>query len=442
MWSNWHLQRGCSMTTRAPLTEAEKQYIYDRKQQGASLNRIAQELECSPQTARKWWRYRRDGDTPRARGRPRTGILSTYPEKVRQRAVEFKQAHPHWGPAMVKLEMIRQLGFCAAELPCDERLSALFKEACPEAIQPRQRRHYPEKAPPKARRPHECWQIDEKEAVRVGDQRRANILNVRDPVAALLIASRAFETTTEKGWRKLTRQEVQETLRDAFQKWGLPLKIQTDHGKKYVGNSQASFPSLFTLWLVGLRIEHTLSRSRRPTDQPHVERSHRTVGDMAWKDQPCASVEQLQALLDQCCQRYNREYPSHAGGCKGQPPLDVHPWAEHSGRPFHPDAEWELFDMQRVDAYLAHFVWTRTVSRNGEVHIGRHRYQVGGKHAGQTVSVRFVPEQRAFCFQASDGSWSVDHLALELDQADIIGRMPLEQVAPLFFQLPLPIEGV
>jgi transposase-like protein len=49
------------MATRAPLTEAEKQYIYDRKQQGASLKMIAQELDCAPETARKWWRYRRDG---------------------------------------------------------------------------------------------------------------------------------------------------------------------------------------------------------------------------------------------------------------------------------------------------------------------------------------------------------------------------------------------
>jgi transposase-like protein len=212
------------MATRAPLTEAEKQYIYDRKQQGVSLTKIAQALHCSWETTRKWWRYRRDGKQPRPRGRPRTGILSTYPQRIREKAVTLKRTHPHWGPANVKLELKDQLKLEADELPSDARLSALFKAKCPEAVQPRQRRHYPESTFPKATHPHQRWQMDEKEAVRVGDLDRANILNVRDPVGALMIASRAFVTTTEKGWRKLSLPEVQETLREAFQRWGLPLQ--------------------------------------------------------------------------------------------------------------------------------------------------------------------------------------------------------------------------
>lgn len=430
------------MTTRAPLTEAEKQYVYDRKQQGMSLAKIAQELDCALETARKWWRYKRDARRPRRRGRPRTGILSTYPARIREEAVFLKRTHPHWGPANVKLEMKRRMHLEVDELPSNARLSALFRAECPEAVQPRQKHHYPEKAPPKASCPHERWQIDEKEAVRVGDREWANILNIRDPVGALMIASRAFLTTTEKAWRKLDRQEVQDTLREAFQRWGLPLQIQTDHGKKYVGNSQASFPALFTLWLVGLGIDHIVSRSRRPTDQPQVERSHRTVGDMSWKDQHFDTVEQLQALVDDCCQRYNYEFPVQAARCAGCPPLEVYPWAHHSGRPFHPELEWELFDLQRVDAYLADYVWTRPVSQHGEVKIGRHRYHVGCIHAGQTISVRFVPDQRAFRFEASDGSWSVDRPAIGLDKVDIIGRMPIEAAHPLVFQLPLPLEGV
>jgi len=430
------------MTTRAPLTEAEKEHIYQRKQQGATLKTIAREVSCSPETARKWWRYCRDGKQPRARGRPRRGILSTYPEQLREKAVELKQAHPHWGPVMVKVEMIGKWGYKSAELPSDARLFALFKEKCPEAVQPRQKHHYPQRAPPKSRRPHECWQIDEKEAVRVGDKKWANILNVRDPVSGLQIASHAIETTTEKSWRKLSCQEVQRILRGTFLQWGMPRKIQTDHGKKYVGNSQEEFPSIFTLWLVGLDIEHQLSRPQRPTDQPHVERSHRTVGDLAWKDQPFASLEQLQTLLDDCCQQYNHAFPSHAGHCHGQPPLDADPWSIHTGRTYTPDLETQLFSMQRVDLYLARFVWTRGVSANGTARIGRHSYYIGRKHDGETVSVRFVPGPRVFRFESSDGSWFVERAARGLDQDDIIGAEPVPTAYPLFFQLPLPLERV
>ena len=219
----------------------------------------------------------------------------------------------------------------------------------------------------------------------------------------MLIASQAIETTTEKAWRKLSWREVQNALRAAFLQWGRPLKIQTDHGRKYVGNSQEDFPSLCTLWLVGLDIEHVLSRKQRPTDQPHVERSHRTVGDMTWKDQPCDSVEQLQTLLDDCCHLYNRVFPSRAASCNGRPPLDVHPGAIHSGQAYDPSQEAdELFDLQRVDAYLARSVWTRSVSGNGTARIGRHEYYISRKHAGETVSVRFVPGLRVFRFESSE----------------------------------------
>lgn len=430
------------MATRAPLTEAEKEYIFERKREGAALRQIADELDCAYETGRKWWRYWRDGTRPAARGRPHTGILSTYPASVREVAVALKRAHPHWGPANVKLQLKRDLELEEEQLPSNARLSALFKAECPEAVQPRQRRLYPERAPPSVTHPHQRWQVDGKEKVPIGEHDVATILNVRDPVGALMIASQAFVTTTEKGFRKLTLQEVQDTLRQAFAEWGLPLEIQTDRAQVFVGAPQGTFPSLFTLWLVGLGIQHIVSRDRHPTDQAHVERTHRTLGDMAWKDQPCDAVEQLQPLLDDGRQRYNQELPVQAADCAGRPPLEVRPWAQHSGRPFHSGLEWRLFDLQRVDAFLASHVWTRKVSARGTVEIGRHRYQLGASHAKTTVSVRFISATRVFRFQSCDGTIIADHPAVGLDKPDIIGRIPIEEALPLFFQLPLPLEGV
>jgi transposase-like protein len=429
------------MATRAPLTEAEKEYIYERKQEGASLTKIGDALGCAYETARKWWRHQRDGTRPRPKGRPRRGILSSYPAAIRERAIALKRAHPHWGPANVNLQLKRELGLEKDELPSSPRLAALFKAECPEAVQPRQRRLYPEKAPTSVTHPHQRWQVDGKEKVAIGDNDVVTILNARDPVGALMIASRAFVTTTPQWLRKLTLQEVKDTLRQAFTEWGLPLEIQTDRETVYVGAPQETFPSLSALWLIGLGIQHIVSRDRRPTDQAHVERSHRTVGDMAWKDQPCATVEQLQSLLDDCRQRYNEELPVQAADCQGRPPLEVRPWARHSGRPFHSGLEWTLFNLQRVDAYLACQVWIRKVSAHGEVHIGRRRYQVGCINAQLTVSIRFCHDTRCFRFQSSDGTVISERLALGLDKADIIGHMPFEEVFPLLFQLPFPLRG-
>ena len=430
------------MATRAPLTEAEKQYIYQRRQGGTSLKQIARELDCSWETARKWWRCLRDGTRPRPRGRPSTGILSTYPHSVREMAVVIKRAHPHWGPANVGLELELQLGLETDDLPSQARLSALFKVECPEAVQPRRRGFYPERRPLSVTHPHQRWQVDGKEKVPVGDKDVVTILEVRDPVGALMIAAQAFVTTTAKGWRKLTLQEVQHTLRRAFEEWGLPLEIQTDREQVYIGAPQSPFPSLFTLWLKGLGIEHLVSRERRPTDQAHVERNHRTLGDMAWKDQDFDQVEQMQKVLDDRRHRHNHELPIHAADCKGEPPLALRPWARHSGRPFHSVLEWRLFNLQRVDAYLAQHVWTRPVTHHGEVEIGRHRYQVGSAHAKQTVSVRFIPATRTFRFESSDGPLIAERPAIGLDKAHIVGALPIDQPLPYGFQLGLPLEGV
>jgi transposase InsO family protein len=403
------------MTTRQPLTEAEKTYLAARRAAGATYRCLAQELGCAYETICKHARRQRDHQVTRARGRPARGILSTYPAELVERAVAVKQAHPHWGPANVRVELSRSTGLAVAALPSPARLSVLFKARCPEAVQPHHHQHYSERPVPKAGYAHQRWQMDGKEKVPLGDQAVATVLNVRDPVTAVMIASQAFLTTTAHSWRKLTLPEVQGVLRTAFAQWGCPLEIQSDHEDVYVGAATSDFPSRFTLWLIGLNIQHVTSRSHRPTDQAQVERGHRTLGDMTWKDELFAQVMALQAALDDRQQRYNTELPVKAADCDGHPPLSVHPTARFSGRPFHPELEWVLFDLNRVDAFLAQQVWIRHVGEQGQVGIGYHHYYLGRDHAFQTVTVRFQPTTRTFRFDLADGTHWADMPARGLD---------------------------
>lgn len=429
------------MVTRAPLTEFEKQYISMRKQQRATLPEIADELHCATATTRKWWRMQREQALPQPRGRPAAGILSTYPARVRQQAVALKRAHPHWGPANVQLELQQQLSLRVEQLPSLARLSALFKAECADAVQPRQHQQYPAQPPAAVSRPHQRWQIDGKEKVALAHGAIATLLNIRDPAGALMIGSQAIITTTAKAWRKVTLPEVQQALRLAFSQWGCPLEVQSDHEVVYVGSPESVFPSLFTLWLAGLGLTHIVSRARRPTDQPQVERGHRTLGDMAWKDEPPQTLEQLQGLLDARRHRYNHLLPVQAADCAGRPPLLVYPWALHSGRPFQPELEWAVFDLQRVDAFLARQVWTRQISASGNVGLGNHLYYLGRSHLQQTVSVQFLPARRTFRFQTADGSLISERPAVGLEQADLIGFQPIMSIT-VPFQLPLPLLGV
>ena len=137
------------MATRAPLTQAERHYIQTRKRAGVSLRQIATELQCAYATVCKWWRCIRQNRPRPARGRPRQGILSTYPAALVTQAIAIKRDHPHWGPPNVKLELRRQPAWQTAQLPSDARLAALFKAACPEAVQPRRQRQYPDRPRPR-----------------------------------------------------------------------------------------------------------------------------------------------------------------------------------------------------------------------------------------------------------------------------------------------------
>jgi hypothetical protein len=95
-----------------------------------------------------------------------------------------------------------------------------------------------------------------------------------------------------------------------------------------------------------------------------------------------------------------------------------------------------------VDAFLAQQVWTLHVGEQGQVGIGSDHYYLGRDHAFQTVTVRFQPGTRAFRFEAADGTPLATMPARGLDQADLIGFMPLTEHGPLIFQFPLPLVGV
>jgi hypothetical protein len=428
------------MIQRAPLTQAEKQVIEERKATGKSLRQIGEELECSTETVRKWWRCQHNGRIVRLRGRPKRGALSTYPGEVREKALEIKRAHAHWGPAMVKLELKKVLELNETELPCAASLSILFKESCPEAVQPRQVRSLPP-PDPKVGHVHQRWQMDAKEGIPIGAE-RVNVQEIRDVHSGLMINSQAFITTTPKRWRRLSRAEHQQALRQAFSQWGLPDEVQTDNDGEFVNLNDRSFPSLFTLWLVGLGVTHVLSRPHRPTDQPQIERNHRTQGDFVWKDQTFVLVDQLQQALDQQCQLYNEHYPSQAAHCHRSPPLVAFPTAHSTGRPYHPDLECDLLDLKRIDAFLARSVWTRKVADNGSVHLGDHYYLLGKFWKGRSISIRYLPNLRSFRFETDQGALISILPALGIEKEHLIGLISAKIPLPVGFQFSLPLQGV
>ena len=74
-----------------------------------------------------------------------------------------------------------------------------------------------------------------------------------------------------------------------------------------------------------------------------------------------------------------------------------------------------IFDLKKVDAYLATFTWERKVGKTGQITLGgRHqRYSIGRAYARRQVLVRFDPTDRHFVFLDPES----------LNQAEEIGQM-------------------
>lgn len=431
-----------------PLTRAEREKIYEGKLQGKSQAKIAQELNRSIYTVRKWWRRIRDEGAAGLRSRPRgckpSGLLSRFDSKLVEKALQLKQEHRRWGPDRVLVELAQQEEFSALSLPHRSRLALFYSQMCPECVGPWQRT-VQRSRPPQASRVHEVWQLDHQEGITLADGNIVTICNLRDPVGAAMLASRAFAVKTAKRWRKLTWQEVRQVLRSAFIEWRtLPERVLTDNELGLAGNPTDPFPSSLTLWLSGLGVRHCFIRPHTPTDQPQIERNHRTLDGLTCDPASRANLAAFQRALDRERQTYNQHFPSLASDCAGQPPLVAHPELLHPCRPYQLASEFVLFDLQRVFDYLATFTFQRKVSTAGQVSLQHQLYSIGRCHAGTSVRVGFDPHPAQWIFVEDTDLIPAPELARRDPKAlsvhSLTGLNPaaLPPGQPLQLALPLP----
>jgi hypothetical protein len=148
--------------------------------------------------------------------------------------------------------------------------------------------------------------------------------------------------------------------RRAFLTYGLPWRLSLDQDPVFFDNTIPSpFPTRLPLWLIGLGIEVVFTRKRCPTDHAVIERTHQTLFAPAIAGQTWSSEEQLWRGLDERRAVLNEVLPVRALG--NQAPLRADPEARATGRPYRPEGEEELLQLERVEAYLAQGRWFRPV---------------------------------------------------------------------------------
>jgi transposase len=446
------------MSPHAPLSRSERERVYQDKLDGETLVEIAAKMNCSLACVRKWWRTGRDTglESLRAvrRGRGKTGRLSRFARLVAELALQYKHQHRHWGAKRVQVELRQEPRLAGISLPQRSSLAAFFKERCPELLASYKKRA-PEPPPlPSAQAVHEVWQLDSQEKIALANGEIATVCNIRDPLGAAMIASRAFSVKTEKHYRKLDWRENQRVLRAGFTEWHtLPDAVLTDNELGLAGGPNDPFPGLLTFWLVGLGVQHRFIHPGRPTEQPQIERNHRTLDDFALDEGALTDLDHLQQALDRERRLHNQDFPSQASDCAGRPPLVAHPELLTPRRYYQPDHELLLFDLPRVYRYLASFHFERKVNASGQVSLGRHLYSMGRQWVAQLpdkqVVVRLDAEPQEWVFgvpEKTDSEESLKEIARRkvkgLDATTLTGLDPLQAGPTQPVQLRLPLDFV
>ena len=425
------------MPRRAPKTSLQERHaILTRTAAGESAPQIAAAIGWSVHTVHKWRRIARlQGSaalSPRI-GRAPTGPLSSYPPALAAAIRQLRHAHPGWGPSTLLLELRRDPYWQTQPLPNRSRVAAFLKA---EGLTRRYHKPRPLPQPPAdgPTQPHEEWQMDAQGATVVAGVGTVSIINMVDVVSRLKV-----ESYPDVGHTQPATDAYQVALRRAFTTTGLPARLTLDHGSVFVDNTTPSpFPTLLHLWLIALGILVCFTRKRRPTDHAIVERTHQTIAAQAVVGQSYADQATLWAELDTRRAVLNTALPMQVLG--KQAPLEAYPGAVHSGRPYRPEWEAELLDLERVAGYLAEGEWFRQTNCHGEFWLGQQRYNAGKRWGKHELMIHFDAVRRELVVEPA-GSDEVLRLPIKgLSVADLMGeaeaRLPAYQLA-----LPFPQEA-
>jgi hypothetical protein len=165
-----------------------RQTIVQRHEAGETLPAIAADLHLSKWSVRKVWRRFRDlGAARLAPDYDRCGPREPHtPRLLYRAALWLRRRHPTWGAAVIRL--VLQERWPAAPIPHERTLQRWFRRA--HLLPPP--RQVPPQNPTRGQEPHQVWQMDAKEQVRLGNGSRASWLTLMDEASGGLIAAEVF----------------------------------------------------------------------------------------------------------------------------------------------------------------------------------------------------------------------------------------------------------
>lgn len=321
-------------------------------------------------------------------------------------AVALRREHPTWGSGYIRV----RLGMKDSDqpLPAERTLRAWFRKAGLSAA-PAGRR--PVLNLDRATRPHQVWQMDASECLRLKSGHHVCWLRVIDEFSGAILWTRVFNKAR---WETVPAVETQQALRDTFRRWEMPGGFRLDNG--FPWGTSKDLPTDLRLWLTGLDIAMDYNPPACPQKNGVVERSMRTSQNWA-EPGGCDSWQELQQRVDEADQIQREVYPLPAGRSR----LETFPELASKDRTYTKKWERDHWSLELVWDYMSEFAWPRRVDRAGQVSMYRQRYYVGKDRARTTIQVSFDPLTGEWVFSEDSGTLIRTGIAEELTQARIVG---------------------
>jgi hypothetical protein len=117
----------------------------------------------------------------------RCGRSAAALSPIVEETLRLRQAHPSWGGGLIRVLLQEQ--HPQAQIPCTRTLQRWLRR-CGEATAPPGRR--PTSASPRARQPHECWQVDAAEQKRLKSGPLISWLRVVDECSGAVLKTVVF----------------------------------------------------------------------------------------------------------------------------------------------------------------------------------------------------------------------------------------------------------
>jgi len=350
----------------------------------APMTELCAAFGISRKTGYKWLaRYRTEGNAgleERSRA-PRRHGRQMAPE-VAEAILALRRDRPHWGPR--KLQALLQRQHPEVCWPAASTMGDLLRAHGLTDKRRARRRLGPPSTPfaPVAA-PNDLWCIDFKGWFRTGDGRRCDPLTITDAQSRYVLVC------------KIVRPEhgpVEQAVRQAFDRYGLPRAIRSDNGPPFAANGPGGLTRLSLGWLkAGIALERI--DPGKPQQNGRHERFHRTLKQETSRP-PAASPAEQQARFNAFCHDFNHVRPHEALGQR--PPASL--WIPS------PRQYPERLRKPWYDACHA----VRRVRSNGEIKWAGRSIFISQTLSGEPVGVA----------ETKDGDWLVRYAHIDLGIID------------------------